>query len=91
MKGNVFIILLGLVFMSALPPLAPAQQCSYLQLIMSNPNHPNGIRCWPPNCQIGYCYSFIDEPFSSANMEVGDAASSWGAPSGYCIKMVLIR
>ena len=85
MRSSLIVILLGLVFTSALPPIAAAQQCSYLQLIMSNPNHPNGILCWPPNWQIGYYYWTCDEPFLGSDMEVGRAAGSWGAPSGYCL------
>lgn len=86
MKSRIFIILLGFVCASLPPSTATAQQCSYLQLIMSNPNHPNDIRCWPPNWQIGYYYSLADEPFLGSDVEVGDAAESWGASSGYCLQ-----
>lgn len=86
MKSSIFIILLGFVLSSLLPTASVAQQCSYLQLIMSNPNHPNDVRCWPPSWQIGYYYSTCDEPFLGSDNEVGDAAESWGAPSGYCLQ-----
>ena len=86
MKSSIFIIMLGLVCASVLAPPADAQQCSYLQLIMSNSNHPNGMRCWPPNSQISYCYFSGDEPFLGSDIDVGGAAGSWSAPSGYCLQ-----
>ncbi|MBD3425220.1 MAG: T9SS type A sorting domain-containing protein [Candidatus Latescibacteria bacterium] len=68
-----FFIVLLIIF----PISLKGQDCTYLNLIQFNSNHPNEIRCWPPDAEIKYDYISNNEPFAEASTEVDEAAASW--------------
>ena len=82
---SIKIIIILTIIASLISPLSSNAQCTYGDLIDGNPNHPNGIWCWPPNATICYCYNSWNEPFSDAKTEVDDAACKWSNADGYTI------
>lgn len=77
MRSRYLLIFIFLIVFIHFPVLLNSQQCTYNMLIWANSNHPNGIRCWPPDAEIKYDYISNNEPFAEASTEVDEAAASW--------------
>jgi len=77
MRSRYSFIFLFLFVLIYSPELLNGQDCTYLNLIQFNFNHPNDIRCWPPDAEIKFSYDSYNEPFGTASTAVNEAAGSW--------------